>query len=182
MEENNNNTTGSMEEGGGVKLGGKNKRVVSKIIIILAVLVALGAIYLLVRKGAESGKIGEGAKTEQAAEVAAPPPAEEEQTNAILFTDKGYQPETITIKKGTTVIFVNTAKTPTWPASADHPTHKVYPGSDIAKCGTPEQVNIFDACKGLAENENWTFTFNEVGTWKYHDHLNPSWLGTVVVE
>ncbi|MEK6824273.1 MAG: hypothetical protein AABY02_00300, partial [Nanoarchaeota archaeon] len=63
-----------------------------------------------------------------------------------------------------------------------HPSHKNYPGSDIAKCGTSEASTIFDACKGLAQGESYSFTFNEVGSWNYHDHLNPNLRGTVIVE
>ena len=63
-----------------------------------------------------------------------------------------------------------------------HPTHKVYPGSDIEKCGTAEESNIFDACRGLKEGESYEFTFNEKGSWRYHDHLNIKNTGSIIVE
>jgi plastocyanin len=63
-----------------------------------------------------------------------------------------------------------------------HPTHEVYPGSSIKKCGTLEQNKIFDACHGLKQGEKCSFVFNEVGEWYYHDHLNPSWKGEIVVK
>ena len=69
-----------------------------------------------------------------------------------------------------------------WTASAIHPTHKAYPSSDIEKCGTQSQANIFDACKGYGQGESWGFRFDEVGTWKYHNHLQPNHTGTIVVE
>lgn len=189
MDENNNTTT-SAPEGVGASSGGENKKIGAKLIIILIVIVVLGAVYMLVRKGAEKGDIGEGAKTEQPAPVAseptAPPaeavPAEEAAAGqGVVFTENGYEPNEVTVKKGEAVTFVNATATPTWPASAQHPDHKVYPGSDIAKCDTLEASTIFDACKGLAEGESWAFTFNEVGTWNYHDHLNPTKFGKIIV-
>lgn len=65
----------------------------------------------------------------------------------IEITKDGFVPKTLTVHAGDTVRFTNTDTSPHWPASDDHPTHRLYPGSDIAKCGTPEQSGIFDACK-----------------------------------
>ena len=101
-------------------------------------------------------------------------------TNVIEITASGFNPSSLTIKAGETVTWLNNGNAPTWPASAVHPTHRVYPGSDITKCGTGE--TIFDACKGLANGESFSFTFNNKGTWGYHDHLNPSLFGKIVVE
>lgn len=100
--------------------------------------------------------------------------------NTIKITASGFEPKTLTIEVGTTVTFVNEDSNKHWPASAVHPTHEVYPGSSIKKCGTGEK--IFDVCKGLAQGESFSFTFNEKGSWKYHDHLSISSTGTIVVE
>jgi plastocyanin len=45
-----------------------------------------------------------------------------------------------------------------------------------------EQDKIFDACRGLNQEESWSFIFNEIGEWYYHDHLNSSWKGEIVVK
>ena len=100
--------------------------------------------------------------------------------NAIKITSTGFEPKTLTVKAGTTVTFVNEDSNKHWPASAMHPTHTVYPGSDIKKCASNE--NIFDACKGLVSGESFFFTFNEKGSWGYHDHLRSSSTGKIVVE
>ncbi|MEM5828182.1 MAG: cell wall-binding repeat-containing protein [Candidatus Aenigmatarchaeota archaeon] len=102
-------------------------------------------------------------------------------TAEIVITDSGFQPEKLVVKKGTRVIFINQASREVWPASDYHPTHRLYPGSGIEKCGTPEEKNIFDACRGLKPGESWSFVFNEVGTWTYHDHLAPRFKGTIIV-
>ncbi len=100
----------------------------------------------------------------------------------IEFTSSGYTPSTLTIKAGTKVTFKNTVDTDTWPASAVHPTHKAYPGSDIQKCGTAEESKIFDACRNLKKGETFSFVFNEKGTWFYHNHLDTKYFGKIIVE
>jgi plastocyanin len=111
-------------------------------------------------------------------------PEEEMMDNTIEFTSaNGYEPNEITISVGDVVTFVNKDPTKTtWPASDIHPTHTVYPESNINKCGTEDAPNIFDACKGLQENEEYSFIFNEAGEWEYHDHLSAGKKGTIIVE
>ncbi|MBI5005085.1 MAG: hypothetical protein HZC03_00520 [Candidatus Lloydbacteria bacterium] len=100
---------------------------------------------------------------------------------SISYTANGFSPSTITVKKGTEITFSNESGKDFWPASAMHPTHTIYPGSSITKCGTADASHIFDACAGIASGGSWSFVFNEVGSWKYHDHLDTSHFGTVVV-
>jgi len=85
----------------------------------------------------------------------------------INMTSSGFSPSTITVKKGTKVTFKNTDSTPHWPASNPHPTHTDMPA--------------FDALKGIAPGESYTHTFDEVGRWKFHDHLFSTRGGTITV-
>ena len=64
--------------------------------------------------------------------------------------------------------WINRGAAPAWPASAFHPTHLLYPG--------------FDALRGLNAGESYSFTFDKVGSWKYHNHLSPSFTGAIIVE
>ncbi len=98
------------------------------------------------------------------------------ESNTIHFTEAGYSPKSINVKKGTTVTFRNQSKQSMWPASAMHPTHAVYPTTGGCVGST------FDACKGIMPGEEWTFTFDLAGDWKYHDHLSPKNFGSIVVE
>lgn len=100
----------------------------------------------------------------------------------ITYTDQGFSPASVNIKKGDTVVWKNESAKDMWPASAMHPTHTVYPGSGIQKCNTAEQPNIFDACGPIAPGGSWSFRFLEVGSWKFHNHLFPTAFGTVNVE
>lgn len=85
----------------------------------------------------------------------------------IRVTDDGFDPKELTVKKGDTVLFVNEGKNPHWPASAPHPTHTNYPE--------------FDPKTGIAAGQIWEFTFEKVGLWPFHDHLNPKNFGKVTV-
>ncbi len=88
-------------------------------------------------------------------------------TASVSVTDGGFEPKSVTIKKGGTVTWTSNSDIDAWVASAFHPTHLEYPG--------------FDQLKGMKRGETYSFTFEKVGTWKYHDHLMPSRNGVVVV-
>lgn len=100
----------------------------------------------------------------------------------ITYTDQGFSPASVTVKKGDAVVWKNESAKDMWPASALHPTHAVYPGSGIQKCNTAEQPNIFDACMPITPGNSWSFRFLEQGSWKFHDHLFPTRFGTINVE
>ncbi len=93
---------------------------------------------------------------------------EMKQEPKVTYTYTGFAPKSITIKKGETVVFENKTGKRASVASNDHPTHLIYPE--------------FDQYKTIQRgNEAFKFTFTKVGTWNYHDHLNASAGGTVVV-
>jgi plastocyanin len=107
-------------------------------------------------------------QTPPPATVTPPPPPPSSSGDATINISGGnYSPSTLTIKKGSKVTFTNTDTALRWPASNPHPTHTDYAG--------------FDPRKGLALNETYSFTFNNVGSWRFHDHLNPSKGGTIIV-
>ena len=97
--------------------------------------------------------------------------------NTIEITSSGFNPPELTINAGETVTFINKDTESHWPASAMHPTHLLYP--ETGGCIGSK----FDACKELAQGETFSFAFNEIGTWKYHDHLKPGvYFGSVTVK
>lgn len=85
----------------------------------------------------------------------------------VEYTDNGFSPKTITVKKGTKVTFTNNSSTSMWVASDVHPTHQLLPG--------------FDELTSAAKGGSYAYTFAKVGTWTYHNHVNPTMRGTVVV-
>lgn len=97
-------------------------------------------------------------------------------SNTIEITSSGFNPSTLTINAGDTVIFVNKDTQAHWPASNPHPVHTGYP--ETGSCGGHK----FDSCRGLSTNEAFSLTFNIRGTWGYHDHINPGLGGTIIVQ
>jgi hypothetical protein len=100
----------------------------------------------------------------------------------VRYTFDGYIPPSITISKGTSVIFQNESNSAMWTASNVHPSHTLYPGSSIQKCQSIESNQIFDSCEGIESGMTWTFRFSQDGSWQYHNHLNPSHGGAIVVK
>ena len=94
----------------------------------------------------------------------------------IEISSSGFSPSTLTISKGTTVTFINRDSSTHQPASNPHPAHTGYP--EEGTCSG----SAFDSCNGLSQGESWSFTFDEVGTWRYHDHLNSGMAGTIIVQ
>ncbi len=85
----------------------------------------------------------------------------------IEIRDDGFNPKTITVKKGETVTFKTTLNKSFWPASDSHPTHLIYPG--------------FDPKNAIAPAKTWSFRFDKVEKWVYHDHLSPYYTGEIIV-
>lgn len=95
-------------------------------------------------------------------------PAPAGQTVTVTYTGGSFSPNPITIKKGYTVMFVNKGDYQMWVASDPHPSHTNYPG--------------FDQKGAVGKDGSYSFTFTKVGTWSYHNHLNYSQTGTVIVQ
>lgn len=93
-------------------------------------------------------------------------PAVEEKV--VTYTNAGFSPTTLRIKKGETVSFKNEELESMWVASNPHPIHTDYSG--------------FDAKRGYSKGESYLFSFTKSGTWKYHNHLNPGEGGVIIVE
>lgn len=91
-------------------------------------------------------------------------PANEQTVNV---TKAGFEPETLKVKAGTTVTFVNKSGTTAAVNSAIHPTHALFP---LLNLGT------------FNDGGSLSVKFDKPGTYKYHNHLNPSQTGEVVVE
>lgn len=85
----------------------------------------------------------------------------------IRYTDKGFTPENVTINSGDMIEFINDSNKPMWVASAIHPSH--------------EKLPTFDQFKPYKKGSIYRYVFDKKGAWEYHDHLNPSMGGTVIV-
>ncbi len=85
----------------------------------------------------------------------------------IVISDKGFTPPVITVKVGTKVTWFNKDVQPHWPASDPYPENSDLPN--------------LNAKNGLKQGETYSYVFDQVGHWGYHDDLNPELTGTVIV-
>ena len=149
------------------------KNVAIGVVVALAVVAVLA--FVGMQYGYFVGNVGGGQPT-------TPPPTTPPASGGpvhlwtVNMTSAGFEPSTLTINKGDTVAFVNVDTAPHHPASAVHPTHAVYP--EPGGCVGSK----FDACGNVEPGQNFTFTFDYAGSWKYHDHLNLAHYGTIVVQ
>jgi|SRR3989344_3414369 len=86
----------------------------------------------------------------------------------IRYTNEGFIPSTIEVAPGTMVEFVNESDQDMWVASDMHPTH--------------ERLPTFDQFRPYKPGGMYRYTFDEAGTWPYHDHLRPTDIGEIVVQ
>ncbi len=86
----------------------------------------------------------------------------------VMYDGKTFSPSTVTIQKGDIVVFKNNSGKDFWPASDSHPSHTIYPE--------------FDSKAKIASGSKFQFKFTKVGSWGYHDHINSSATGTVIVK
>ena len=113
-------------------------------------------------------EISEGEMTAPESPPVPPPQAAEITEVLVEMMPSGFSPAAITVKAGDTIRFLNKDTKPRWPASAVHPTHQCYHG--------------FDALKGIAPGESYSFTFEVKKTCGFHDHLNPILKGSITIE
>lgn len=165
-----------------------------KIIAILVLVIGLGFGYYwygnMNRNGGESKPVVETAPSSNTqAKTPEPTPlvavnigVTAPKTVIVRYTSKGFSPSTITITKGDTVSFVADANSDEmWIASNPHPTHEGYDGTTRSKhCahGYTGKAPLDECSVGTSYN----FTFDKIGTWKYHNHGNVGDTGTVVVK
>lgn len=141
-----------------------NKILIGTVILILAI----GAVVLIVGKG---GYQTPTTQTPSSATVESTQPPTEITASAhqatVTLTQSGFEPATVTVKAGTKVVWANNSGGIATVNSVGHPSHLTYPPLNLGEFGNGSQVSL---------------VFDKTGTYKYHNHLNPSQTGQVVVE
>lgn len=137
------------------------------ITVVIVVVLVGGAAYFISNKSSKTAT--ENAQPAQQQNTAAPSTQTQAapSANSVEYISGGFNPSSITIKAGETVTWTNKDTGDVWVASNPHPIHTDYPG--------------FDAKKNIPSGGTYSFTFTKVGTWGYHNHLNPAQGGMVVV-
>lgn len=138
------------------------------ILVIIVAVVVIGAIVLAGGKKSNNVTPNPSEQTTLPTEQAQQPIGAEQTTQeAVTLTTTGFEPQTVTIKAGTKVVFTNKSGDVATVNSAIHPTHLVYPPLNLGEFTDGKTVEL---------------VFDKPGTYKYHDHLSPTRTGTVVVE
>jgi plastocyanin len=136
----------------------------SRKLLALGAIVSAGLVLSACSKnGATPGSSsGSQSLTSQSAQVGAA---------TITATGSGFEPAKVTVKSGEAITWVNKSAQTVSIGSDNHPTHTLDP--DL----TGGQFII-----ELAPGESKTVPVNVKGTHGYHNHLQPSQKGTVVIE
>jgi plastocyanin len=99
-------------------------------------------------------------------------------TVTMTYDGTNFTPRSATLKKGDSVTFMNASSARMWVASDAHPAHTGYNGTTKDQ-HCPDTTGIaFDQCTA---GTTYTFTFQKVGSWPFHNHANSSAQGTITV-
>lgn len=143
------------------------------VLIAIAVVVIAGAFLLIGSNKTENGTMATPTPEPQATITQIPEVTPEEgmmkpeKIVTVNATSSGFVPQSITVKPGTLVVWKNMSGTMVTVNSAPHPTHSLYPFLNLGQFADGASVQV---------------TFGKPGTYNYHNHLNSSQTGTVVVE
>ncbi len=124
--------------------------------------------------GTDSGIVDTGAGSQVPVDTGTPSVG---MTATVTYDGSSFSPAEVTIKKGGAVTFTSTG-VPMWVASGPHPAHTNYSGSTLAQHCPDTSNGSFDQC---AVANSYTFVFDKVGTWPYHNHVKLGAYGKVIV-
>lgn len=96
----------------------------------------------------------------------------------VTYTANGFVPTSLSVAKGTVVIFINESGKNMWIGADEHPTHTGYDSTSKNEHCPNTANTAFDQC---APGASYTFIFTTVGTWGYHNHVSANHKGIVVV-
>ena len=137
--------------------------------VVILVLVA-GGWFLTRPKPTTTPAVSQSTQESSSSESATPDAssgAMMQEKSDVTITASGFAPQTITVKVGDSVTWMNSDTENHTVHSAPHPVHTAYPPLNL----------------GVIKNgESKSLTFPTAGTYKYHDHLNPSLIGSVTVQ
>lgn len=103
----------------------------------------------------------------------------------ISYTNKGFEPHTLTVSLGTAVEWENSSDKLMWVASDPHPSHVDLPGFDARGTegnSTNAPTSWIPTAYAHEQGGLYIYVFTKAGTWSYHNHLVPADRGVVIVE
>ncbi len=139
-------------------------------IAVIAIVIGAGG-YVLLRgslddKTTDSNK-GSQTTTDSSSQASPDDGAAQTAAATITYSNDGYSPATVTVKTGDTVVIRNDSSRDMQFDSDPHPAHT-----------DNEELNV-----GIVEpGKSMSFVVKRTGTFGYHNHLNASDTGTIVVQ
>lgn len=97
--------------------------------------------------------------------VTKPTPGSEQAQVAIV--DNNFSPAVLQVKVGTTVTWTNQEDVEHWIASDPYPDNDETPGLNTGQ--------------KMGRGDSYSYTFEEAGTYTYHDDMSPTTGGTIIV-
>jgi plastocyanin len=136
-------------------------------ILGLAVLVVVAvAGYLLFGANSKSAKTqNQNTKTTKTANNAGQ--AQQLSQETVTLTASGFNPQTLTVKTGTIIIWLNKSGAIGTVNSDNHPTNLLFPFLNLGRFDNGSSVSLL---------------FSKAGKYAYHNELNPDQRGTITVE
>lgn len=145
-----------------------SKGIIIGIVVILVI--AVGG-FLLTQNKTTTPTAMQQEKTTQTSETQSTPTSitgEATTSGDVTVTlESDFSPSTITIKKGTKVVWINNSGKTATVDSNPHPVHTSFPEMNLGTFGDGEKIE---------------FVFEKPGTYNYHNHFQSSQGGTVIVE
>ena len=126
------------------------------VIILLVIIVAVGGFLLLSNKTNNKPAVKPTTQTTKSII----------QTENVAVTSTGFEPKTITIKKGTRIIWTNKSGNTVTVNSDNHPTNLLWPFLNLGTFNNGSSVSV---------------VFENTGKYTYHNYLNPDQKGIVIV-
>jgi plastocyanin len=133
--------------------------------IIVVLIIAVVAIFILIQPKSQTSLTATPTTVQQIVATATATAPQGEVVEVIYANDM-FDPATVTVKKGDTVKFVNQGASQAKIESDPHPTHLDNPDLNLG---------LLDIGKSLS------VIMNKVGTWKYHNDLNTTERGEIIV-
>lgn len=138
------------------------------LLVIVALIVIFGAFTFLGNKNTSTpSSTNQSDSTKSKVSTTPTARGANNQVVNVILADSGFVPKDITVKAGTTVVWINKSGKAATVNSDDHPTHQLYPFLNLGELPNSSSLQV---------------VFDKVGKYTYHNHLNASETGTVVVE
>lgn len=141
------------------------------LLLVIGAVVLFGGNYLLSGKQGmgENGVAGPLVENPQQPRTSETAPSTTVPTtrNKVTLSAEGFSPKVLTIKAWETVTWENNLGEIAAVNSDAHPAHTKYPPLNLGQFSSGQTLSLL---------------FDQPGTYGYHNHLNPSQFGTVVVE